>query len=264
MSAANRYERIIESIFFKRYKEGSAEVPFRREDIVDAAKKLKIKLPKNLGDVIYSFRYRGELPKSVKAKAPKGQDWVIRPKGRAQYAFVASHQVTIKPNSLLAETKIPDATPGVISMYALSDEQALLAIVRYNRLIDIFTGITCYSLQSHLRTSIPGIGQVETDEIYVGIDQRGSHYVFPVQAKGGRDSLGIIQIEQDFALCSHKYPDLICIPIAAQFMDDDVIAMFSFEESSNGIKVSNEKHYILGEAEEVTKSDLDAYKKRIE
>ena len=40
----------------------------------------------------------------------------------------------------MAFTKVPDATPGVVSLYALGDEQALLARVRYNRLIDIFIG----------------------------------------------------------------------------------------------------------------------------
>jgi hypothetical protein len=76
---------------------------------------------------------------------------------------------------MMAETKVPDSTPGVIAMYALSDEQALLAKLRYNRLIDIFTGVACYSLQSHLRTSVRTLGQVETDEIYIGLDKRGAH-----------------------------------------------------------------------------------------
>ena len=70
--------------------------------------------------------------------------------------------------------------------------------------IDIFTGITCYSLQSHLRTSVPDIGQVETDELYVGVDTSGCQYVIPVQAKGGSDALNIVQIEQDIALCESK------------------------------------------------------------
>jgi hypothetical protein len=30
-----------------------------------------------------------------------------------------------------------------------------------NRIIDIFTGVTCYSLQNHLRTTLTDIGQVE-------------------------------------------------------------------------------------------------------
>ena len=36
----------------------------------------------------------------------------------------------ITPRSGLAETKVPDATPGAIAMYALDDEQELLARVR--------------------------------------------------------------------------------------------------------------------------------------
>ena len=80
---------------------------------------------------------------------------------------------------------MPDSTPGIIARYSFNDEQAVLARVRYNRLIDIFLGIACLSLQNHFRTTVPGMGQVETDEIYVGVDKGGSHYVVPVQAKGG-------------------------------------------------------------------------------
>ncbi len=67
--------------------------------------------------------------------------------------------------------KIPDATPEIVSAYALSDEQALLAKVRYNRLLDIFLGVATYSLQNHLRTTVTGLGQAEIDEIYVAIDR---------------------------------------------------------------------------------------------
>lgn len=258
-SPQNRYTKIIEKIFFKYYQEGATEIPFEREDISRVAKELKIRLPKNLGDVLYSFRYRSALPDSVREKAPVGQEWIIRSRGRSNYAFIATHLTIITPSEMMVETKIPDATPVVISMYALSDEQALLAKIRYNRLVDIFTGITCYSLQSHLRTSVPKMGQVETDEIYIGIDKRGAHYVFPVQAKGGKDKLGIVQIEQDFAICADKFPALVCRPIAAQFMSNDVIVLFKFEMTDNGIAVSSEKHYRLVPAEELTPDDLKNY-----
>ena len=33
---------------------------------------------------------------------------------------------------------------------------------------------------------LDGIGQIETDEVYVGVDKQGAHYVSPVQAKAGR------------------------------------------------------------------------------
>lgn len=259
---SNRYTKIIERIFFKHYREGKLEVPFEREDINRVAKELRVKLPKNLGDVLYSFRYRTDLPESIRKKAPKGMEWIIRPLGRSHYAFVTIRLMTIAPAEMMAETKIPDATPGVIAKYALSDEQALLAIVRYNRLIDIFTGVTCYSLQSHLRTTAPKMGQVETDEIYIGIDRRGVHYVFPIQAKGSKDKLGIVQIEQDFAICADKFSTLVCRPIAAQFMDDKVIALFEFEKTETSIAISMEKHYRLVPPEQMTTSDLENYRMR--
>ena len=261
-TAGNRYSKLIEDIFTQNYKKGAQEVQFQRGDLVSTATKLGIKLPKNLGDIIYSFRYRSALPESIRKCAPEGLEWVIRPIGQSKYKFSLTSMPRILPNALLAETKIPDATPGIIVKYALNDEQGLLAKLRYNRLIDIFSGVTCYSLQSHLRTTVPDMGQVETDEIYVGVDKRGAQYIFPVQAKGGTDQLGIVQIEQDFALCATKFPQLICRPVAAQFIENTLIALFVFEESEHGITISDEKHYRLVSPEQMTDKDLANYRKR--
>ena len=257
----NRYGRIIEHIFFQHYTEGATEITFDRDEMVAAAEALGIRLPKNLGDVLYSFRYRGQLPASVRDKAPPDRQWIIRPAGRARYKFVPTRLSSILPAVGLAETKVPDATPGIIVKYANDDEQALLARLRYNRLIDIFTGVACYSLQSHLRTTVDG-SQVETDEIYVGVDRRGVHYVFPVQAKGGVDVLSVVQIEQDLAVCRNKFQQLICRPIAAQFMANDVIALFEFEEDREGVAIAAEKHYKLVAADQVTAADLATYQIR--
>lgn len=258
----NRYSQIIEAIFSKYFQKGSKQILFERSDIVTAAKNLRIRLPKNLGDVLYSFRYRTPLPDSIVEKAPKGFEWIIRPAGRARYKFVLATKSAIVPSKILAETKISDATPGVIAKYKLNDEQSLLAKLRYNRLIDIFTGLTCYSLQNHLRTTVPNIGQVETDEIYIGIDKRGAHYVIPVQAKGGSDKIGIVQIEQDFSVCETKFPGLLCRLIAAQFMEEDLIALFECQRTGEGIRVSVEKHYRLVDPENLTAEELESYRTR--
>lgn len=262
MGQPNRYTALIDRIFVSRFRAGDATVEFVRADIERTAAELDIELPKNLGDLIYSFRYRSGLPESISRTAAPGKTWIIRPAGRSQYRFVQVDDRPLVPNDLLAETKVPNATPGLVAKYAMNDEQALLAKVRYNRLIDVFTGTMCYSLQNHLRTTVPGLGQVETDEIYVGIDRRGAHYVFPVQAKGGRDRQSIVQIEQDVALCAAKFAGLLCRPIAAQFMDTDLIALFEFESSEGGVAVSAERHYRLVPPEELTAEDLAAYANR--
>ena len=142
--------------------------------------------PKNVGDVVYSFRFRKAFPDAIKKTAPKGLEWILRKAGFVRYRFVLSKKWSANPDPHRSVIKVPDATPGVIAKYALTDEQALLAILRYNRLIDLFTALTCYSLQSHLRTSVTGFGGVETDELYVGVDRYGVQFVLPVQAKGKR------------------------------------------------------------------------------
>lgn len=81
MEEKNRYSRIIERIFHTYYKKDQQEVSFSRSDIEKAAEDLGIQLPKNLGDIVYSFRYRNVLPASVQKCAPKGKEWIIRPAG---------------------------------------------------------------------------------------------------------------------------------------------------------------------------------------
>jgi hypothetical protein len=261
---ANRYVQILEKIFQNHYRQDLRKIAFDRTELSTVAHELGIALPKNLGDIIYSFRYRAQLPESIIDKAPEGSTWIIRPAGRGRYEFALVTQAIVSPSKMLVETKIPDATPGVISKYALNDEQALLARLRYNRLVDIFTGLACYSLQNHLRTTLPDGSQVETDEIYIGIDKRGAHFVLPVQAKGGRDKIGIVQIEQDILMCEAKFPGLSCRPIAAQLVEKEVIALFEFEYVKDVVRISSEKHYRLVRPEELSPEELVGYYRRPE
>ncbi len=87
----------------------------------------------------------------------------------------------------------------------------------------------------------------------------GLDYVIPVQAKGRTDRLGIVQIEQDLAVCTQRFPQLICRPMAAQFMADGTIAMFEFSETDEGIRVSAEKHYQLVPPDRIQREDLASY-----
>jgi hypothetical protein len=107
------------------------------------------------------------------------------------------------------------------------------------------------------------MGQIETDEVYVGVDHRGAQYVFPVQAKGRKDRLGIVQIEQDMAMCEEKFPNLICRPIAAQFMADDIIALFAFEQLMGDLPtIADERHYKLVPSDGLSDEELASYSLR--
>ena len=149
----------------------------------------------------------------------------------------------IEPSPLLSEAKVLGTLPAMILRYALDEEQRLLAVLRYNRLIDVFTGTMCYSLQNHLRTSLPGVGEVDTHEIYIGISMTGKQFVFPVQARSKNAGIGTRQVEQDLAVCAATFSNLACRPIAAQFMEDDLIALFECEMSGTEVFIREEKHY---------------------
>ena len=263
MKKPNRYQSLIAHIFAKGYRKGKTVVPFSRDELIHTAALLEIAVPKNIGDVLYSFRYRNPLPGEILKTQTKGMEWVIEGSGRAEYEFRLVPINRIEPNENLVTIKIPDATPEIVASNSLSDEQALLAKVRYNRLIDIFLGVTAYSLQNHLRTTVKGLGQIEIDEVYVGVDRLGCQYVIPVQAKGGNDQLSTVQAKQDIACCAEKFPNLVCRAISAQFIDDSRIAMFELQLDEDGlVRTAEERHYRLVSANQITESDMAGYRQR--
>jgi len=263
MADDSRYAKLIVAIFRKHYRKGANSFEFDRDEIEAAAREFSIKLPKNLGDVIYSVRYRTELPAEISATAPTGREWRIEPAGMARYRFRLGRLNKVVPDPATKAIKIPDATPQIVRARALDDEQALLAIVRYNRMIDIFLGIAAFSLQNHLRTSVKGMGQIEVDELYVGVDKQGVQYVVPVQAKGGNDRISVIQASQDIAFCKQRYSDLVCRTVSAQFMSENRVAMFELDLDDDGeISIVEQRHYVLVPADQISADELSSYRSR--
>ncbi|MFN4089287.1 MAG: endonuclease [Alphaproteobacteria bacterium] len=258
-SDAAAYDEIIEKIFFDHYDGSANDFIFIRREIIAAKDEVAPDLDLNPGDVPYAFRYRRAFPDRIRSTQPEGMKWVIAGAGRSRYRFTLVRATRILPRTDLVTTDIPDATPELIRAYALDDEQALLAIVRYNRLIDTFLSLTTYSLQNHLRTTVRGIGQIEIDELYIGLDKRGCHYIIPVQAKGGRDQIGIVQTTQDINFVEQKFSGVRCRAIAAQFMSAGIVALFELTIQEGDIRVVDEKHYRLVPASQLNRDAIRNY-----
>jgi hypothetical protein len=255
------YDRIIQKIFFDHFEKEMTEFEFTRREIIAARDKVATELDElNPGDVPYAYRYRRVLPPLIIDTQKADLEWIIEGAGRSKYRFKLVRANRIVPSAQLATIAIPNATPELIRAYALDDEQALLAIVRYNRLIDTFLGLTTYSLQNHLRTHVKGIGQIEIDELYIGLDKHGCHYVIPVQAKGGRDKIGVVQTTQDVRFAEQKFPLMRCRPIAAQFMSDDIVALFELILVADEVKIVEEKHYKLVPRTELDQNAVRGYR----
>jgi hypothetical protein len=111
-----------------------------------------------------------------------------------------------------------------------------------------------------MRTAVKSVGQIEIDEVYVAIDRQGVQYVIPVQAKGGKDQLSVVQTRQDLACCAEKFPSLVCRSVSAQFMEGDRIAMFELAIEGGRVVVAEQRHYRLVPSSEISSEDLRGYR----
>ncbi|PKL68025.1 MAG: hypothetical protein CVV30_11820 [Methanomicrobiales archaeon HGW-Methanomicrobiales-1] len=245
----SNYEKVIENLFFKKYPKTDAdkvtEILFPKTDYEASALAVGVKV-ENIPDITYTFRVRCPFPDSIL----KTGHWIIEPRGKGKYAFVKLQRSPfISLQEELTEIEIMNALPEIVEKYTADDEQGMLSSIRYNRLIDIFTKVTCFHLQSHIRAYNEGKGQVEIDELYVGIDQEGRKYIFPIEAKSPdqRDRLGWVQITNMVQYAKEVYPELICRPLGAKPIDKNNIYLIEFENISdvNTIRIKETRRYKL-------------------
>ena len=74
MSKEGIYNSIITGIFNRYYQPGLNTFDFSRDELPEIANELGIQCPKNLGDLLYSFRYRRPLPKAITDTASSGME----------------------------------------------------------------------------------------------------------------------------------------------------------------------------------------------
>jgi hypothetical protein len=85
-----------------------------------SGRKVGDSVPKNIGDIVYTFRYRQDLPQAILDTQPENLYWLILGAGDARYRFHLGPLLFFKPTPGLMVRKIPDATPEIIAQYALN------------------------------------------------------------------------------------------------------------------------------------------------
>ncbi len=247
------YDRLISEVFRRHYRPELTEFLLEREEMETILREWGERV-KNLGDVTYSYRGgRRLLPDEIRQT---GQ-WVIEGRGRGKYAFrrlSRNPDITLPPD--LRAIGILDATPDVILKYGSGDEQGLLTRVRYNRLIDTFLGVTAYHLQSHCRAYVTNSGQVEIDDLYLGVDTNGRQYVIPVEGKTVDEPMGVVQIVNMIAYAKQTFPDLALRPVAIKAWSDQSLFFVEFNDAvdANDIAVHEYRRYILIRDPHLTRS----------
>ena len=270
-----RYVQIMNGLFEKFWDGKSSGFDWDREDIGKIADKLGIKVPKNLGDNIYSIRHgREDLPAEIQKSAPAGKAWLLLPNGKSRYRFVLAARAFLDPDTSKLPIKVPDSTPQIVARYAKGDEQAVLARIRYCRLVDIFLGMASFQLQSHKRTTIAHFNgaQTELDEIYVGVNGVGAQFIIPIQAKSRNERIGAVQIVTDHFVCAEQFPNMIPRNLAATTLEVEHIEGFgqiytialieAATDADYNVSKISEEHFKLVPASMISDAELLSYRER--
>lgn len=247
------YGPILLQIFNARWRQGAATVLFTLDDVRNAAETLKLEV-RNPADLIYRMRSRTVLPKEILDKG----FFILRAIGRGQYQFEKGSSTIFQPlDSVPVEAM--DLTPLPVRRLlprtmAEMDEQAVLTIASYCKLLDHFTGLTIYRLRSHVRKSVPGVGQAELDAIDVGVGLRDDELpiVFPIEAKAATDALNRVQIFNMVRYSLHYFPAMEVRPLAIKVDGDSILHVMEFNvpRKAADLKIVRSASYILALSEQ--------------
>lgn len=241
-----KYEPVIKWVFEKKAEEYGTEeeIPFRRSDLEDAMDDLDITIG-NVPDVPYAYRSRRPLPNEI---ANHGYTAIIIDDSREgadpTYMFTKREQLIPVPEVVDETHKTSSSVlPDPVRAYIGQDEQGALTQVRYTGLLDDFTGLDCYHLQSHLRMRVRG-REAELDDLYVGVDETGRHHALAVEAKGVGETLNRNQLTRNTRGIEHKsgYPDSVKT-LAVKLDDNGHFYLFEFKvyEEDSQDKVTTDR-----------------------
>ncbi|MGQ0583137.1 MAG: hypothetical protein ACT4O6_14470 [Reyranella sp.] len=247
------YGPILLHIFNARWRQGTPTVLFTLDDVRNSADSLKLEV-RNPADLIYRMRSRTILPKEILDKG----FYILRAIGRGQYQFEKGSSTLFEPlNSELTEAL--DLTPLPVrrllpERMADMDEQAVLTVASYCKLFDHFTGLQVYRLRSHVRKSVPGIGQAELDAIDVGVALRDDEMpvIFPIEAKAAADALNRVQIFNMVEYSRHYFPEMTVRPLAIKVDHDSILHIMEFGAAAKAadLKIIKSASYLLGLSEQ--------------
>lgn len=242
------YGPILLHIFKARWRQGTATVLFTLDDIRNTADLLKLEA-RNPADLIYRMRSRTVLPKEILDRG----FYVLRAIGRGQYQFEKASTTIIEPMAT-KPTEAIDLTPLPVrrllpERLAEMDEQAVLTVASYCKVFDHFTGLQIFRLRSHVRKSVPGVGQAELDAIDVGVALRDDEtpVVFPIEAKAAPDALNRVQVFNMLQYSRHYFPGLTVRPLAIKVDRDSVLHVMEFNAASKAsdLRVVKGGSYVL-------------------
>lgn len=144
-----------------------------------------------------------------------------------------TQNIEVAPNRLSKRQAVPNLLPRIVEEYISDERQFLLSQLRYNRLLDLYSGMVCFPVYSTSRLA---------DEIFVGIDQMERPHVFLVQASTGNRPLRISHVKSCFDSFVTEYQSALIRSIVLQVVTLNILALLEFQVERTA-RLVGEKHY---------------------
>ena len=197
------------------------------------------------------MRARTKLPPEI----TKAGFNVLRQIGRGKYRLEFGENVIVELEDTPSIVDAIDITPLPVRRLlpenlAVIDEQGLLTIVSYCKMLDHFTALTVYRLRNHVRKSVEGIGQAEVDAVDVGvaISDEEDPIVFPIEAKAREDAINKVQIAAQVQFAKQYFPTYSIRPLAIKVDEVGLIHFVEFSDDTepNRMRIVKRLTYRLG------------------
>lgn len=225
------YGPVILEIWRRRYVHGRTDpIPFTLADI-RAELIARGLTAANPPDVIYRMRGRTQLPEEMQSAGYR----MIVNTDRGVYAFIAGASTLIDYPEMVGVVEVDDHTPVEVRRLLYQslvrvDEQALLSVIRYNDMFSRFIGFRVYHLKSHVRQSVPGVGQAEVDDVHVSVEHGydGLLTIVPVEAKAEHDPVVRTQVASLVHYARHAFPGHPIRPMTVKMMETGEVLFMEF------------------------------------
>lgn len=241
------YTPILLAIFRRKYVPGATVVSFTLEELRAELQAAGLQA-RNVADLVYRMKSRTVLPEEITNKGFR----VLEITGRGTYALTFAESTLIEYPEPTEVVDVHDRTPYAVRRlladdFGRTDEQGLLNVLRYNDMFSHFLRVQVFHLKGHVRKSVPGLGQVEVDDVHValsgGLDD--PLIIIPVEAKAKDDPVNRVQIAMQVKYANYAFPGLLVRPLTVKLFEDGRVLLMEFNPSTNpaDLKVLKSAYY---------------------
>ena len=253
------YSPVLLAIFKRKFVDGAQRIEFTLDEVRDELVAHGVQA-RNVPDVIYRMKSRTALPEEIQSAGFR----VLEITGRGTYAFVRSDSTLIAyPAQVGPVILIEDCTPTPVrrllygearGSFGAIDEQGFLSLLRYNDVFTQFLRVPTYHLKSHVRKSVPGVGQVEVDDVHVAFEGPASEptslTIVPVEAKAKDDPVNRAQIVMQIRYARHAFPTCSVRPLTVKLFETGLVLFMEFNVTlePNDLSVVRHQYFMFGGA----------------